>query len=488
MYSYDDFIPLNFKTSNKKDNCKNNLFTLEDNKVLPRQSTTIKKHNKIKAAKLFLSIALLFSTTIIMATSNQVQPVSAISFGKTKNLSNNPGNQALPPFYESPQLEASGNNVYTVWGDDTIGDGDTFFRKSSDFGNSFHGILDLSHSNGNDGDAIRQKIAKEGNNVYVVWSEDGDIFFRKSTNSGSSFGGIIRLSNDNHFSTLPQIAVVGKNVYIVWVDIDKDDSSQPGESQLFFKKSTNYGASFSSVKKISDITEDIDPRIAALGGNVYVSFAGGSEEHTELFFTRSTDEGNSFSNVISLNKNNKAALIGDIATAGKNVYITWEDDSLNDDHHAFLARSTDNGASFDNAKDLGFGIAGSNTRPQIDTISSNVYIVWTSKDGIAFRASTNNGASFANTKMLSSSGDSPQISSIGKAVRVVWDDSSKGKSEVFFRASGNEGGSFGSIKNLSNNKGDSFVPMVISSGNNVYVTWFDNTPGNWETFFKKGVD
>ena len=325
---------------------------------MPRKLATIKRCDKIKVAKLFLSLVLLFSTTIIMSTSNQVQPVSAISFGNTKNLSNNLGNPSLPPLYESPQLEASGNNVYTVWGDDTIGDGDTFFRKSSDSGNSFHGILDLSHSNGNDGDAIGQKIVKEGNNVYVVWSEDGDIFFRKSTNSGSSFGSIIRLSNDNHFSTLPQIAVVGKNVYIVWVDID--NSSGPDESQLFFKKSTNYGASFSSVKKISDITETIDPRIAASGGNVYVSFAGGSEEDTELFFTRSPDEGNSFSNVVSVNKNHEASLIGDIAAAGKNVYITWEDDSLND-HHAFLARSTNNGQVLNNAKDLGFRISGTKT-------------------------------------------------------------------------------------------------------------------------------
>ena len=118
----------------------------------------IKRCGKIKVAKLFLSIVLLFSTTIIMSTSNQVQPVSAISFGNTKNLSNNLGNPDLPPFYESPQLEASGNNVYTVWGDDSKGDGDTFFRKSSDSGNSFHGILDLS--NGNDGDAIGQKCQR----------------------------------------------------------------------------------------------------------------------------------------------------------------------------------------------------------------------------------------------------------------------------------------------------------------------------------------
>ena len=112
-----------------------------------------------------------------------------------------------------------------------------------------------------------------------------------------------------------------------------------------------------------------------------------------------------------------------------------------------------------------------------------------SKDGIAFRASTNNGASFASTKMLSSSGDSPQVSSIGEAVRVVWDDNyQKGNQRCFSGQAAMRGFYFGSIKNLSNNDGDSFVPMVISSGNNVYVAWLDNTPGNWETFFKKGVD
>ena len=30
--------------------------------------------------------------------------------------------------------------------------------------------------------------------------------------------------------------------------------------------------------------------------------------------------------------------------------------------------------------------------------------------------------------------------------------------------------------NLSNNTGDSYFPKVSSSGNNVYVTWIDDTP------------
>ena len=118
---------------------------------------------------------------------------------------------------------------------------------------------------------------KEGNNVYVVWSEDGDVFFKRSTNNGASFGGTINLSNDNHFSHLPQIAVTGNNVYIVWDDVTVVDGVD--ESQLLFKRSTNNGASFGSVKIITDIVETFRPRIAASGDNVYIAFTDGSEDN-----------------------------------------------------------------------------------------------------------------------------------------------------------------------------------------------------------------
>ena len=175
---------------------------------------------------------------------------------------------------------------------------------------------------------------------------------------------------------------------------------------------------------------------------------------------------------------------------GNNVYITWEDNSLPGDiSHAFFIRSTNNGQSFGNVRDLGL----SETSPQIDTISSNVYLAWTNSDGkIAFKASKNNGDSFGGTKILSSSSNepstNPQISSLGSAVRVVWEGNSDGSSDVFFRASGNQGDSFGSAKNLSDNSGNSIDPQIISTKSSVYVIWSDNTRGNYDTLFKKGVD
>ena len=61
---------------------------------------------------------LLLSSTIVMATSNSILPPAAyaITFGSTKNLSNNAGDSF------DPRIEASGNNVYTVWNDRSGGE------------------------------------------------------------------------------------------------------------------------------------------------------------------------------------------------------------------------------------------------------------------------------------------------------------------------------------------------------------------------------
>ena len=55
--------------------------------------------------------------------------------------------------------------------------------------------------------------------------------------------------------------------------------------------------------------------------------------------------------------------------------------------------------------------------------------------------------------------------------------------DIFFAASNNNGTSFGTPINLSNNTGFFRNPQIATSGNNVYVTWIDNTPGNFDIFF-----
>ena len=46
----------------------------------------------------------------------------------------------------------------------------------------------------------------------------------------------------------------------------------------------------------------------------------------------------------------------------------------------------------------------------------------------------------------------------------------------------NNGTSFGTPINISNNAGNSLEPQIATSGNNVYITWEDTTPGNFDIF------
>ena len=51
-----------------------------------------------------------------------------------------------------------------------------------------------------------------------------------------------------------------------------------------------------------------------------------------------------------------------------------------------------------------------------------------------------------------------------------------------YRRSTDGGANFGATVNLSNNAFSSLDPAVATSGNNVYVVWYDNTPGSFEIF------
>ena len=73
-------------------------------------------------------------------------------------------------------------------------------------------------------------------------------------------------------------------------------------------------------------------------------------------------------------------------------------------------------------------------------------------------------------------------------VYVTWDDNTLGNNEIFFRASSDNGTTFGPTINLSNDTGGSFSPQISAVGDNVYVTWQNNTSSNTEILFRASND
>jgi len=113
-------------------------------------------------------------------------------FGRNADdLSNSAG------FSEKPAIFVSGNDVYVVWDDDTSGNAEILYRKSTDGGASFGSTVNLSNDAGT---SRAPALVVFGNNIYVVWSDDTvgnfEIYYRKSTDGGASFGSTVNLSSN----------------------------------------------------------------------------------------------------------------------------------------------------------------------------------------------------------------------------------------------------------------------------------------------------
>jgi hypothetical protein len=159
---------------------------------------------------------------------------------------------------QQKKVAAAGNNIYVTWSDSSFGGIDILFRRSTDSGNNFGSTINLSNDPGDSG---TQHMEAAGTNVYIIWQDNTpgnfDILFRKSTNNGNTFGSTINLSNDPGGSSISNIAAAGTNVYIIW------DDGTSGNGGTLLRKSTNNGNNFGSTINLSGHpSRAFDPQIA----------------------------------------------------------------------------------------------------------------------------------------------------------------------------------------------------------------------------------
>ena len=234
-----------------------------------------------------------------------------------------------------PQTESSQNKVYVVWQDNLFGDNrinyDILLKSSTDGGQTFGDVINLSN---NSGFSEHPQIAINGNNVYIVWADNTslnrDIYFISSTDGGQTFGDVINLSNNTADSYNQEISVSGDNVYVVWQDAQKFTQ---GNSSVSFISSNDGGSTFGDVMNLSNNAGKTSfPKISSAQENVYVawnidsddkSIVGANNTEGGLFFVKSTDSGNSFDEEIRLNTNDEKPGELQIDASDNDVFIIW---------------------------------------------------------------------------------------------------------------------------------------------------------------------
>ena len=226
---------------------------------------------------------------------------------------------------ELPQIAVQGSNVYVVWQDNTPGNYDILFKRSSNNGNGFK-TVNLKNSNGT---SVFPQIALDGSNVYVVWQDNTpgnyDIFLQRSLSNGTKFGDR-NISNNNSTSEMPQISLSDGQIYIIWRDNDR------GIYDVFFRhgqKDSGTGKSeFAPSYDLNSTGESAGPIITSGSELVYGLWTShlDKSDKSVLEFYPFMLFGDYSANSIPLTRlsSNQSVSNPDIAVFGQNAFLVWE--------------------------------------------------------------------------------------------------------------------------------------------------------------------
>jgi len=283
---------------------------------------------------------------------------------------------------------ADGRSLVVVWEDDRNAARDVFVRSSSDRGATWSNESLVNANGAGTSISDRPRIARDGNRVYVVWSDDrngqNDVFFNRSDDNGATWlAADVRLDTDAAgagFSFDPDIDAEGENVYVAWVD------NRGGALDIHFNRSTDGGATWLA----ADQRLDSDPAgaansfrvsVACASTNVYVGWVDQRTGTSDVFVASSNDRADTWNGDVRVDTDASAAGGVDFVqlnAAGDNVYVAWEDtrDGARD---VRFTTSTDGGGTWlddDLRLDTDAAGAADSRLPRLDIDADQVYVVW----------------------------------------------------------------------------------------------------------------
>ena len=128
-------------------------------------------------------------------------------------------------------ISDSYNHIHVVWQDNSPGNDEIFYKKSTDSGANWT----QKRLTWNSGYSCSSAIASDSNShIHVVWEDsspgNGEIFYKQSTDGGASWPQT-RLTWNSGNSSRPSITVDSNNyIHVVWCDMT------PGNGEIFYKK------------------------------------------------------------------------------------------------------------------------------------------------------------------------------------------------------------------------------------------------------------
>jgi hypothetical protein len=335
--------------------------------------------------------------------------------------------------------------------------------------------------------------------LHVVWQEgipsdsSHEIFYLQSPDGGATWSAIKRLTWTSGYSSVPALSVdPSGHLHVAWMD----DTS--GGDEVYYKKSTDGGASWTASRMISWTSSlSVYPAIAAdSSGHLHAGWQDYTPGNPEIYYRMSPDGGGLWTASKRLTWNSSPSQNPAIcAESPGHVHVVWHDYKPGN-AEIYYRSSTDGGAIWTVSKRLTW-TSGLSLDPAIAIYpSGHLHVVWVDRtpgnSEIYYKNSPDGGVSWSPNKRLTwSLGDGycPTLSGDPYGhLHVVWDDGTPGNEEIYYKQSTDGGASWTPSKRLTWTSVNSWYPVIaVDSFGNLHIVWYDLTPGNWEIYYRKYI-
>ena len=332
--------------------------------------------------------------------------------------------------------------------------------------------------------------------IHVAWRDytpgNSEIYYKKSSNGGTTWTTDKRLSWTSGDSYAPAIvADAGGNLHLVW------DDTTPWKRGIFYRKSTNAGATWSASTMITPSSGESFLLALTVDSfsRLHVFWCDSAPYNVEIYYKRSTDGGATWSANKRITWTAIHSYWPDVAAdSSGGLHLVWQDDSLGN-YDIYYRKSTDGGITWGTRKHLTFTPGASQIPAIAVDLSGALHVVWYDQTPgnyeIFHKRSTDGGGTWeASQRLTMNAGDSqaPAIAvDSSNQIHLVWQDKTPGFGEIYYKKSTDGGLTWSANQRLSQTAGNSYVPaIVVDLAGLLNIVWQDDTPGNAEIYHQKG--
>jgi hypothetical protein len=300
---------------------------------------------------------------------------------------------------------------------------------------------------------------------------------------------------------------------------DPIDTTQLPSGQIFYKRSTDGGRTWSSDLALTTAAVGIDSAsVATSGSRVYVLWRALDGGRLRAFLRASSDGGSSFGAAVAVSDNpsgislSAPALATDSASSGAAVYAVWADGRAGAIKEIYFSSSHDQGATWSASKAVSTPDGFSSWTPALAVWSGAVHVAWTDeRDDVGectkgmnscheeeyYRRSSNDGATWGPEVRLTTDPPgmpkeswAPSLAVWGSSVHIAYLDHRTGFFQIYYRHSSDGGASFAPEQMIASDSKfqNAARPTIAAREGDVHLTWFGFTQFDADIYYARSRD